>query len=96
MALLGCVPRRRVTLQILWLWLGVSRLLTLDMAAEAEAFAGGMLLPRAETGVERRRDHVSRNRFLDRGLNRPAALAEILDQAGELLQLRILRQRRGA
>ena len=76
--------------------------MTLDVPAEAEAhgrehlFAEGMFLPRAETGVERRGDHIRRNRFLDRGLDRPAALARILDEAGKILQLRILRQRGGA
>ena len=72
------------------------------MPAEAEAhgrehlFAEGVLLPRAETGVERRGEHIGRDRFLDRGLDRPAALAGILDEAREILQLRILGQRCGA
>ena len=72
------------------------------MSAEAQAhgrehlFAEGVLLPRAEAGVERRREHVGRDRFLDRGLDGPATLARILDEAGEILQLRILRQRGGA
>ena len=76
--------------------------MTLDVSAEAQPhgrehlFAEGVLLPRAEPGIERRREHVGRNRFLDRGLDGPPALARILDEAGEILQLRILRQRGGA
>ena len=102
MALLGGVRCRRVALQILGLWFGVDGLVSLDVAAEAEAhgrehlFAERVLLPRAETGEQRRREHVRRHRFLDRGLDRPAALAGILHEAGEILQLRILRQRGGA
>ena len=72
------------------------------MSAETEAhgrehlFAEGMLLPRAEPGVQRRGEHVGRYRFLDRGLDRPAALARILDEARKVLELRILCQRSGA
>ena len=72
------------------------------MAAEAEAhgrehlFAEGVLLPRAEPGVQRRGEHIGRHRLLDRGLDGPAALAGILDEAREILQLRIFRQRGGA
>ncbi len=61
--------------------------LRLDMSAEPEAHrrehlvAERMLLPRSETGKERRRDHMRRHRFLDRGLDRPAPLAGILNEA---------------
>ena len=41
-------------------------------------------------------EHVGRDRFLDRRLDGPAAFAGILHEAGELLQLRIFRQRSGA
>ena len=47
---------------------------------------------RAEACVERRRQHVGRHGFLDRGHDGPAALAEIVDQAGELDELRVRRQ----
>ena len=101
----GATPRRAVPPRdpaAFWLWFGIGGLLTLDVPAEAEAhgrenlFAERVLLPRAEAGVERRGQHVRRDRFLDRGLDGPAALAGILDVAGEFLQLRILRQRGGA
>src|ERR1019366_6635008 len=71
------------------------------MSAEAEShgrehlFAEGMLLPRAEAGVQRRGKYVGRDRFFDRGLDGPAALAGILDKTGEILQLRVLRERGG-
>src|SRR3984893_2066266 len=102
MALLFGVPRRRVTLRLRRLWFGVNGLVTLDVAAEAEAhgrqhpFPEGVLLPRAEPCIERRGEHVRRDRLLDRGLDGPATLAGILDEAGEILQLRILCQRGGA
>src|ERR1700730_18221968 len=102
MALLFGVPRRRVTLRLRRLWFGVNGLITLDVPAEAEAhgrqhpFPECVLLPRAEPCIERRGEHVRRNRFLDRGLDGPATLAGILDEAGETLQLWILRQRGGA
>jgi hypothetical protein len=57
--LLGSLLRSRVTLRIFWPWFRVNGLLTLDVSTEAEAhgrkhlFGEGMLLPRAETGVER-------------------------------------------
>src|SRR6185437_10920636 len=40
--------------------------------------------------------HLRRNGLLDRRFDGPAALAGILDAAGKILQLRILRKRRGA
>src|SRR6185437_5167617 len=40
--------------------------------------------------------HLRRNGLLDRRFDGPAALAGILDEAGKILQLRILRKRRGA
>ena len=88
MVLLGGLSCCRATLP--WLWFGVNGLLTLNVAAEAKAhgrkrlFAEGLLLPRGETGVERRGDHVRRDRFLDRDLDRPATLSRILDEAGEI------------
>src|SRR5664280_3892286 len=99
MTLLRGVPCCRVTLRFFRLWFGVDRLLTLDMSAESEAhrrkhlFTESVLLPRAETGVESTGEHIYRDRLLDRGLDRPATLTGILDETGELLQLRILRQR---
>ena len=71
--------------------------MALDMSAETEAhrrenlFAEGVFLPRAETGVKRRGEHMGRDRFLDRGLDGPAALAGILDKTREILQLRVFR-----
>ncbi len=82
--------------------LPASRFRRLDMAAEAEAhgrqhfLAESLLLPRAEAGVERGGQHIGRNRFLDRRLDGPAALAGILDKAGEMSELRIARQGRRA
>src|SRR6266851_5569690 len=102
MTLLRGAFSRRATLRSFRLWLMIDGLLTLDVSAEAEAhgrehlFAERVLLPRAEAHVERRSEHVRRNRFLDCCLDRPATLAGILDEAGEVLQLRILRQRGGA
>ena len=67
-----------MTLRIYVLWFGIDRLLTLNMPAEAEAhgrehlFAEGMLLPRPEAGEKRGSNHIRRNRFLDRSLDRPA------------------------
>src|SRR5580693_3677720 len=102
MALLFGVPCRRGTLRLCRLWLGVNGLVTLDVPTEAEAhgrqhpFPEGVLLPRAEPCIERSGEHVRRDRFLDRGLDGPATLAGILDEAGEILQLRRLRQRGGS
>ena len=48
----------------------------------------GVVLARAEAGVERRGQHLGRHRLLDRRLDRPAALAGILDVAGEARQRR--------
>src|SRR6185312_11865830 len=102
MALLRGVPCGRAALRPCRPWLGVDGLAALDVPTEAEAhgrehlFAEGVLLPRAESGIERRGEHIRRDRFLDRGLDRPAPLAGILDEAGEVLQLGILRQRGGA
>ena len=83
---------RYVCLRVFRLWLGIHGLFTFNMAAEAKAhgrehlFAEGMLLPRAETGVERRGDHIRGNRFRQpervwisacSRLSHPAGLSEI-------------------
>ncbi len=91
----ACVtPRHSASLsapRFFRLWFGINGPAALDVPAEAEAhgrqhlFAEGVLLARAEAGVERRGQHVGRHRFLDRGLDGPAALAGILDEAGERL-----------
>ena len=84
------------------LWLGIDRFLAFDMSAEAEAhgrehlFAERVLLPRTESGVQRRGEHVGGDRLLDRGLDGPAALAGILDKTREVFQLRVFRQCSGA
>src|SRR6185312_11925237 len=89
MVLLGGVLWCRVTLRVFWLRFRVNGLLTLEVSAEAEAhgrehlFAEGVLLPRTEASVERRGKHVRRDRFLDRGLDGPATLARILNEAGK-------------
>src|SRR5271154_6540001 len=99
MALLRRAGRNRTAMRRRRLRCGIDQLVALDVAAEAEAhgrkhlFAEGMLLPRAEAGIERRGKHLHRNRLLDRSLDGPAALARILDVARKFLQLRILRQR---
>src|SRR5579864_1678028 len=98
MALRGGVLCRRMNLRFFRLRFRVNGLITLDMPAEAEThrreylFSEGMFLPRAESGVQRSREHVCRDRLLDRGLDGPATLAGILDITGEFLQLRILRE----
>ena len=73
------------------------------MAAKAEAhgrqhlFAEGVLLPRAEAGVQRGGEHIGRHRFLDRGLDGPAALAGILRQSRRSpSSCRVFGQRGGA
>ena len=102
MALLSGVLCRRMTLRLFRVRFGVNGLATLDVAAEAEPhrrkhlFSEVVLLPRAESGVKRGGQHVRRDGLLDRGLDGPTALAGILDVAGEIRQLRILRQRGGA
>src|SRR5579863_2613994 len=102
MALLRGALCRRMRLGFFRLRFRVNGFVTLDVAAEAEPhrrkhlFSEVVLLPGAESGVERGAQHVSRDRLLDRGLNGPATLAGILDVAGELIQLRILDQRSGA
>src|SRR5579864_3261257 len=102
MGLPGGALGRRMNLRFFRLRFGVNGLITLDMPAEAEThrrehlFSEVMLLPRAESGVQRCGEYVCRNRLLDRGLDGPATFAGILDITGESLQLRILRQRRGA
>ena len=100
-ALLCGVLCRRMALRFFRLRFRIDELVTLDVAAEAEThrrehlFSEVVLPPRTESGVKRGRQHVRRDRLLDRGLDGPAALAGILDVAGEL-QLRILHQCGGA
>src|SRR5665213_2640638 len=102
MTLLRGVLCRRVALRLCWLRFRVNGLVTLDVPAKAKAhsrehfFSESMFLSRAKSGVERQGEYVRWHRFLDRGFDGPAALAGILNKAGEILQLRILRQRRGA
>src|SRR5262245_48443771 len=102
MTLSSGLPTHGTRLQVFRLWFWVIRLAPLDVAAKAEAHRGEhficecVLLARTEAGEQRRRKHLGRDRFLDRGLDRPAALAGILNEAGEFVQLRILRQRGGA
>ena len=102
MALLRSLGRRCVRLRLCQLRFWIYGLGAFYVPAEAEAhgrehlLSEGVLLPRAKAGVERRGEHACRDRFLDRGLNGPTILAGILDEAGEILQLRILRQRGGA
>src|SRR5689334_5429259 len=75
--------------------------LGLDVPPESLAHGGkdllreGVLTARAEARIERGGENVRRNRFLDRGLNGPAALAGILDEARIGSKRRILRERRG-
>src|SRR5512134_2059509 len=52
-------------------------------------------LARPEAGEQRRRQHMGRHRLLDRRIDRPAALAGILDHAGIALEALVLRQRLG-
>ena len=86
MTLLGRVLGRG-SLRSTRLWFWINRLSTLNMAAEAEAHRGkhflseGVILPRAETGEQRSRDHFGWHRFFDGGLDRPSAFARILDEA---------------
>src|SRR5580692_3785730 len=90
--LLGGLLCCRLVLRIFSLWLRVNGFLTFDVPTEAVAHGRQhlvpktMLLPRAETGVERRGNHVCWDRFLNRGFDRPAALTRILDVPGEILQ----------
>ena len=85
-----------MTLRICALWFGIDRLLTLNMPAEAEAhrreyfLAKGVLLSRSEAGEECGSNHIRRDRFLDRSLDRPATFTQILNEAGKILQLRVL------
>ena len=71
------------------------------MAAEALAHCGehllgeGVLLARAEAGVERGGERLGRHRLLDRRHHGPAALARILDMAGEARELAVAGERRG-
>ena len=60
-----------------------------DVATELMAhsrqhpFGERVILARAETGIERRRDHFDRYRLLDRGQDGPPAFARILHKAAE-------------
>src|SRR5437879_9041169 len=60
------------------LWFGINRLVTLDVATEAEAhgrehlLSKGVFLPRAESDIQRRGNYVCRDRLLDCSFHRPA------------------------
>ena len=60
-----------------------------------QALGEGVLLARAEAGEERGGEDVGRHPALDRGGDRPAALARILDEARVLGQARALGEGRG-
>src|SRR5690606_26755230 len=98
MALLGGVLRPGAPRRLIWFMLGVDGLLTFDGPPKPEAhcrehfFAESVLPARAEPGVERRREDVSRNRFFDGGFYSPATFARILDVSGKAFQLRIFRE----
>src|SRR6185312_11584371 len=100
--LLCCALGRRARGRLLRTRVSGTGLGRLDMSAEAEAhgrehlLAERMGLARAEAGIERGGEHLRRDGLLDRRLDGPATLAGILHEAGEILQLRILRQRGGA
>src|SRR6185437_2362785 len=102
MALARGVLCRRTGLLFCRSRFGIDGLAALDVAAEAEThrrqhlFCEVMLLPRTESGVKSRGQHVRRHRLLDRGLDGPAAFAGVLDVTGEFIQLRILYQRGSA
>src|SRR5262249_29172801 len=69
------------------------------MAAEAEPHGGEHLVgelrlaARAESLVERRRQHGRRDCLVDRGLDRPAPLARVRDASGEPGEVGIGEQR---
>ena len=52
----------------------------------------GVILPRAEAGVERRGEHVGRDGLLDGGHDGPAALAGVLHDAGVVREAGVLDQ----
>src|SRR6267142_3639566 len=56
-------------------------------------FGKGMVLARAEARIQSRRQHIDGNRRIERGLDRPAAFAGILDLAGVFRKVRVLGQR---
>ena len=58
-----------------------------------DLFGEGVVLARAEAGVERGGQHLGRDGLLDCRLDRLAALAGILDVTGEFLEVRILGER---
>src|SRR6478609_7058194 len=94
----GC----RAALRLVGLRFGLDRFLAFDMSAKAEAhgrehlFAKRVLPPRTESGVQRTGEYVGGYRLLDRSLDRPSLLAGILDETGEVFQLRVFRQCSGA
>src|SRR5690242_1085404 len=73
--------------------------LRLDVPSEALAHGREQLvgearvLARAEAGVEGGRQDVGRHGFLDRGVEGPAALAGIRDEAREVVELLVAGQR---
>src|ERR1700688_2158234 len=78
---------------------GLAARRALQVAAELLAHGGehllaeGVLLARAEAREQRRREHVGRHRFLERGGDRPAPLPRIVDEAGVAGEVRALGQR---
>src|SRR5690349_21250953 len=73
----------------------------LEVPAEAEAhrreglFAERVLAAGAEAGEQRGGEHVRGHRLLDGRLDGPATLAGILDEAGEVFELLVGRERAG-
>ena len=88
MGLLRGVLCRNASWRLLPVWFGVDGLLAFYMATEAVAhgrehlFAKSVILPRAESSIQRGREDVRRDSLLDGGFYRPAAFAGILHKAG--------------
>src|SRR5690349_12692812 len=72
---------------------------TLDVPAELlpqrrqDLLGERRLLAGAEPGVERGRQHVRRHVLVDRGLDRPAAFAGVVDEAGVGFERAVLAER---
>jgi len=93
-ALPSSVLRYRKTMRSVRLWLRIHRLASLDVTTEAKAhsreylFSKGVRLPRAESRVERRGEHIRRNRLLERRLNGPAPPLRDPEQNQKIVQNR--------